>query len=194
MKKGLIVLAIVAGIVVVFVLIVGSWLVGTYNGLVSDRQNVTTSWSNVETEYQRRFDLIPNLVGATKGILVQEQKVFGDIADARTHYAGAQPGSDDQVAATAQYDSAISRLLVVMENYPQLQSYQNVRDLTVELEGTENRISIARMRYNDVVQGYDTEIHQFPVSFVASFGGFADKPLFEATSSASTAPTVNLTN
>jgi LemA protein len=192
MKKLEIVLAGLAGFIILFVVITALWFMGTYNGFVGDRQIAKTQWSNVETQYQRRLDLIPNVVGATQGILTQEQVVFKDIADARTHYAGAQSGSSEQMGAMNGMDSALSRLLVVMENYPTLQSNQNVRDLVTELEGTENRISVARQNYNDVVNKYDTEIHLFPGNFVASFGGFVDKPLYEATSSASIAPVVQL--
>ncbi len=192
MKKLEIIFAGLLGFGLLFVVVGIFWTVGVYNQFVGDRQNVTTQWANVQTEEQRRFDLIPNVVAATQGILTQEQDVFGAIATAREHYANSSSGSSDQVAATGQYDSAISRLLVVMENYPQLQSNQNVRDLTVELEGTENRISVARQNYNDVTNQYDTEIHLFPGNIVAGFGLFVDKPLFVETSSAQSAPQVKL--
>jgi LemA protein len=192
MKKLEIILAGLLGFAILFVVIVFFWWIGTYNQFVADRQTVTTSWSNVETEYQRRFDLIPNVVAATQGILTQEQAVFGEIAAARTQYAGAQSGSTDQANAMSGADSAIGRLLVVMENYPTLQSNANVQSLVVELEGTQNRITVAQLNYNTVVNQYDTEIQLFPGSLIAGFSGFQSKPLFEATSSASTAPTVQL--
>lgn len=188
MKSALITLGVIAAIV----LFVGMWWMGTYNALVTQNQAVSTSWSNVQTQYQRRFDLVPNLVAATKGALQQEQSVFGAIADARTHYAGAAPGSNDQVQATSQYDSAISRLLVIMENYPQLASLQNVRDLTTELAGTENRIQVARDRYNDQVMSYNVLVQRFPSSIVAGISGFQTRDLFQADQGAATAPVVNL--
>src|SRR3990167_3928094 len=117
-------------------LILGGWFLGAYNSMVTQNEQVTTSWAEVQTQYQRRFDLIPNLVAATKGYLDQEQKVFGDIAEARTRYSGAPSGSDEQVEATGQYEGALARLLVVMENYPELKSLQNITALTDELAGT----------------------------------------------------------
>jgi LemA protein len=192
MKKLEIVLAGLFGFIILFVVIVFFWWIGTYNQFVADRQSSTTAWSNVETEYQRRFDLIPNVVAATQGILTQEQAVFGEIAAARTQYAGAQSNSAAQTSAMSGADSAIGRLLVVMENYPTLQSNQNIQTLVVELEGTQNRIAVAQLNYNTAVNQYDTEIQLFPGSFVAGLSGFQSKPLFEATSSASTAPVVQL--
>src|SRR5260221_275948 len=128
---------------------------GTYNGFITQNQSVTTSWAQVETQYQRRFDLIPSLVEATKGVLRQEQTVFKAIADARKGYAGVPSGSVAKVQAAGTLDSALARLLVVIENYPQLKSNETVRDLMNELAGTENRINVARYRYNDTVQGYN---------------------------------------
>src|SRR3990167_4698477 len=127
----------VFGIVVLVVLaFLGLWVMGVYNGLVKQNETVTAEWSKVETQYQRRFDLVPNLVSATKGAMKQEQTVFKAIADARTRYAGAPSGSNEQVAATGQYEGALARLLVVMENYPELKSLQNITALTDELAGT----------------------------------------------------------
>lgn len=188
MKKGLIVL----GVVVLFAFIFGGTVVGSYNSMVRERTAVDTSWSQVETQYQRRFDLIPQLVGATKGTLAQEQKVFGDIAEARTRYAGAPSGSDARVEATGQMESALSRLLVVMENYPVLQSNQTVIALMDELSGTANRVNVAQQRYNETVQVYNTHIHSFPANLVAGFGNFQDKKLFESVNGAETAPPVDL--
>lgn len=192
MKKGLIVLLVVIGIMSLIGLSIFGWITGTYNSFVGQRTGVETSWAQVETQYQRRFDLIPQLVGATKGFLAQEQKVFGDIATARTHYAGSASGSDDRVAATGQMEGALSRLLVVMENYPQLTSNQTVRDLMVELAGTANRVNVAQQRYNEVVQEYDTHVHSFPDNLIASHFNFKDKPLFTSENGANKAPTVDL--
>lgn len=176
------------GLLVIIIL----WFVGSYNGLVSMNQTVSTSWSQVETQYQRRFDLIPNLVNATKGYLKQEQTVFGDIAKARTQYAGAPSGSAQQVQAAGQYESAIGRLLVVMENYPELKSIEAVRNLTDELAGTENRVLVARDRYNEQVRIWNTKITRFPTNFVASSFGFSVKEFFKSDEGASKAPVVNL--
>lgn len=166
--------------------------VGTYNGLVTKRQATETSWAQVETQYQRRYDLIPNLVSATQGFLTQEQKVFGEIAEARTHYAGTQPGSDERVQATGQVESALARLMVIVENYPQLNSNQTVRDLMTELAGTENRIGVARQRYNEVTQEYDVSLKRFPTNLFANVFGFEERPLFKSDQAAAKAPEVKL--
>lgn len=142
------------GLVILVIVIAGGWLMGAYNTMVQGNEAVTQSWAQVETQYQRRFDLVPNLVAATKGALKQEQAVFGAIAEARTRYAGSPAGSNERVAATSQYDGALSRLLVVMENYPELKSLQNVQALTDELAGTENRVAVARDRYNAQVKDW----------------------------------------
>lgn len=117
------------------------WFLGIYNGLLQSSLRVDQSWASVETQYQRRFDLVPNLVGATRGALAQEQEVFGAIAEARTRYAGAQQSGNvnEQVQAANQYESALARLMVIVENYPQLRSLDTVNRLMDELAGTENR-------------------------------------------------------
>lgn len=196
MNKLTAILLGIVGVIVLVCLIVGAWWMGTYNSFVKENENVTTQWSQVETQYQRRFDLIPNLVNATQGYLKQEQKVFGDIAEARTHYASAATSgnANDQVAATNQMEGALSRLLVVMENYPQLQSNQTVSDLMTELSGTENRINVARERYNESVQTYNVDVKSFPDSIIANFGGFKEREFFKAAEGADKAPTVNLNN
>ena len=142
LSKGLIVLAVVG---VVFLSLIG-WFVGGYNDMVTQRNRVDTAFSKVDSAYQRRFDLIPNLVNSVKGAQAQEQKVFGDLAKARTQYSGAQTQADKITAAT-QTESALSRLLVVVENYPQLKSNEQVQNLMIQLEGTENRIKVERDNY-----------------------------------------------
>ena len=184
MKKGLLV---VVAIVVVLVV----WGFSGYNGLVTLNENADAQWAKVETQYQRRFDLIPNLVNSVKAILKQEQTVFGDIAEARTRYSGATT-PDQKAAAATQVESALGRLLVIVENYPQLQSSQNVRDLMTELEGTENRVSVERTRFNDEVRAYNTAVKRFPKNVLASITGFHERAYFQAATGASTAPTVNL--
>ena len=160
--------------------------------MVTQNEQVTTSWAEVQTQYQRRFDLIPNLVAATKGYLDQEQKVFGDIAEARTRYSGAPSGSDEQVEATGQYEGALARLLVVMENYPVLKSDVTVRALTDELAGTENRVAVVRDRYNGQVQVYNVMIKRVPGVFFASLYGFDEREFFKSQEGANSAPVVNL--
>ncbi|MEK7653046.1 MAG: LemA family protein [Patescibacteria group bacterium] len=187
MKKSTIILAVI----VILILAVAGWVWSTYNGLVAMDQNVKGQWAQVETQYQRRFDLIPNLVESVKGIMAQEQKVFGDLAEARTRYAGATTINDKAQAAT-QVESALARLLVIMENYPQLKSAETVQTLMVQLEGTENRVSVERGRYNDEVRAFNTKIKQVPTSIIAPMFGFGEKAYFEAASGAENAPAVNL--
>lgn len=182
---------IILGVVAVFA-IVALWVMSSYNGFVSGEENVKTAWSQVETQYQRRYDLIPNLVEAVKGVLTQEQDVFGKIADARKQYATAPSGSNEKVAAVNQLESGLSRLLVVMENYPQLRSSETVQALMTQLEGTENRISVARERYNEAVQSYNVAVRNFPGKIFASMFGFQEKTRFEAVKEAAAAPKVDL--
>ncbi len=184
MKKTLIVIGVIVLLVVIY-----SW--SSYNGLVTMRENTTAQWQQVETQYQRRFDLIPNLVASVKGVLTQEQKVFGDIANARARYSGAQTVSD-KAAAAGEVESALSRLLVIVENYPALQSSNTVRDLMTQLEGTENRIGTERGRFNETVRVYELAIKRFPRSIVAAMFGFDDISYFEAQTGAENAPTVDL--
>ncbi|MDO8590221.1 MAG: LemA family protein [bacterium] len=180
------VLAII-GVLVLLVI----WGFSGYNGLISLNEAADAQWAKVETQYQRRFDLIPNLVNSVKGILTQEQKIFGDIAEARTRYAGATSANDKALAAS-QVENAFARLLVVMENYPQLQSSSNVRDLMTQLEGTENRISVERIRFNDMIRDYNISVKRFPKNILAGLLGFGERSYFESASGAETSPTVNL--
>jgi LemA protein len=182
MKKTIVVLAIILALI-------GSSLVGTYNSLVTQSQTVDNQWAQVETQYQRRFDLIPNLVEATKGIFEQEKEVFGKLAEARQGYAGAQNPSQKAEAA-AQVESALARLLVIVENYPQLRSNENVLSLMDELAGTENRVSVERKRYNDEVKTFNTQIKRFPTNFIAPIFGFSERSYFEAVEAAEEAPKV----
>lgn len=187
--KGLVIFGVVVVLLLMFVV---APFVGAYNGLVAGNQTVAESWAQVETQYQRRFDLIPNVVNATKGVLRQEQAVFGAIAEARTRYASAPKGSNERVEATQQYESALARLLVVIENYPVLKSYESVRILTDELAGTENRINVARDRYNQQVKAWNTEIVSFPTNILAKFFGFEAREYFDSEEGASKAPVVDM--
>ena len=176
---------------VFLVLIVGLllWVKGAYNQMVSLETQVDTSWAQVENQYQRRVDLVPSLVNSVQGAMKQEQAVFGAIAEARTRYSGAQKTSE-KVAAAGQLEGALARLLVVMENYPQLKSTETVQTLMTQLEGTENRISVERQRYNDVVGLYNQTIRSFPSNLMASMFGFEKKDFFKAQEGANVAPKV----
>lgn len=162
-----------------------------YNSLVKTNIAVDQQWSQVESQYQRRFDLIPNLVNSVKGAMSQEKEVFDSIAQARTRYAGAKT-PDAQAAAASQVEGSLARLLVVMENYPQLKSIDAVQGLMAELAGTENRVAVERMRYNDMVASYNVGVQTFPGSLVAGMFGFHSRELFKATEGSDTPPTVNL--
>jgi LemA protein len=187
MKTGVIVLIIV----VLLVLWIGGTFVGHRNEMVRKREAVNSAWSQVDVVLQRRADLIPNLVETVKGIAGQEQKVFGDIAAARAALIGAKTPAD-KIAANGQLDGALGRLLVVVENYPQLRSNENFLRLQDELAGTENRIAIERKRYNDTLQDYNTYIGLFPNNIVASLSGFArNDAYFKAEEGSRQAPKVN---
>jgi LemA protein len=181
-----------AGIMLVAagLLIVG-WSTLTYNGLVRARLAVDAQWAQVETQYQRRVDLVPNLTAAVRGILAQERTVFRDLALARTAYLSAPPGSPDRVRAANDLERSLGRLLGVVEAYPQLRNTDVIARLMDELTGTENRIAIERRRYNERVRTYDTLIQQFPGSLVASAGHFLPRPYFTTAASAG-APRVTL--
>jgi len=166
------------------------WLWSGYNGLVIRDEAVTAQWANVESTYQRRLDLIPNIVNTVKGSAAQDEKVFGDLANARANYAGAQ-STDEKAAAASQAESAISRLLVIVENYPTLKSQESFQALIAELEGTENRISVERMRYNEKVRDYNVMIRKVPRNIIAHVFGFAPHELFEASAGADQAPEVD---
>jgi len=190
MKKGI--LGVIIALVVIAGLLVMP-LIGSYNNLVTLSENADQQWANVETVLQRRYDLIPNLVESVKGAMAQEQEVFGQIADARAAMAGAST-VDEQVEASNQLEGALGRLLVVMENYPELRSNENVTRLMDELAGTENRISVERGRYNEIVADYNRKIKRFPTVIIAGMMGFDERAYFEAADGAETAPKVDLTN
>ncbi|MEK7604235.1 MAG: LemA family protein [Patescibacteria group bacterium] len=178
---------ILVGVLIVLALYVG----GKYNGLVRQDEGVSTAWAQVESQYQRRFDLIPNLVSSVQGAMAQEQSIFIALAEARTRYAGAST-PDARAAAANQLEGSLARLLVVMENYPQLKSIDAVQGLMSELAGTENRVAVERMRYNEAVRGYNVSVKTFPGSLVAGMFGFDPRTMFEAKEGAEDAPKVNL--
>src|ERR1700693_5379763 len=191
MGKGLIAVIVVVAIVLLIVLFAFGQYVSVKNTLVSKNEAVKAAWSQVDIVLQRRADLIPNLVETVKGYAQQEVTVFGDIAKARSALLSA--GTPEQkIAANGQLDGALGRLLVVVENYPQLKSNENFLRLQDELAGTENRIAVERRRYNEVVQDYNTYISLFPNSLVASIGGFTrNDAYFKTEEGARTAPKVN---
>ena len=176
------------------VAVVGLAALGTsgcsYNTFVSQEESIKTQWAQVENQLQRRNDLIPNLVETTKGIADQEKAVFIQIAEARAKLAGART-PEDTMAAANQQSSALARLLVVSENYPQLKSNETFNRLMDELSGTENRIAVERMRYNEKVQEYNTARRQFPSNVTASMFGFKEHALFTAPPDAQKVPKVN---
>src|SRR6202140_3526458 len=161
----------ILAVLLVIALVCGSAFVSRRNQMAVKREAVNAAWSQVDVVLQRRADLIPNLVETVKGIAVQEQTVFGDIAKARSALLSASTPTD-KIAANQRLDSALGRLLVVVENYPQLKSNENFLRLQDELAGTENRIAVERRRYNDTLQDYNTFIALFPNSLVASLSGF----------------------
>jgi LemA protein len=187
MKAAIIVLVIL----VLLAFIVGSAYVSRRNAMVTKREAVNAAWAQVDVVLQRRADLIPNLVQTVKGYAVQEQTVFGDIAAARAALLGAKTPTD-KIAANNQLDGALGRLLVIVENYPQLKSNENFLRLQDELAGTENRIAVERRRYNQAVQDYNTYISLFPNSLVAGFAGFVrNDAYFKTDEGARQAPKVN---
>lgn len=187
MKGG--VLVIVA-VIAVLVLVIGGWVAGNYNTLVQKSTEVDKAFAEVDNLLQRRNDLIPNLVETVKGIAAQEQVVFGEIANARAAMAGART-PEQKFAAGQQMDSALGRLLVVIENYPQLKSQENFLRLQDELAGTENRLSVGRTRYNDVAAEYNVMVKRFPTNLFAGMFGYREKPFYPIAPGARDVPKVS---
>ena len=165
----------------------------SYNTFVSQEETIKTQWAQVENQLQRRNDLIPNLVETAKGYAQQERDVFGAIADSRAKLAGAQ-SPEQRMAAANEQSNALARLLVVVENYPDLKSNQTFARLMDELAGTENRLAVERMRYNERVQAYNTSRRSFPSNVTAGIFGFKEHPLFNAPPEAERLPKVNFGN
>jgi LemA protein len=177
-------------IVLVVVIVLAFWVVGKYNFFINQNEAITGQWAQVENQLQRRFDLIPNVINTVKGITKQEKDVFSQLANARTQYAGATT-TDQKAVAAGQVESSLGKLLVIVENYPELKSSQSFRDLTVELEGTENRIAVERMKYNDLVKSLNASVKTFPNSILASIFGVAERSYFEVTNEAQAVPKVD---
>lgn len=181
----------ILAVLLIIALLLGSSFVGRRNQMAVKREAVNAAWSQVDVVLQRRADLIPNLVETVKGFAVQEQTVFGDIAKARSALLSASTPTD-KIAANQRLDSALGRLLVVVENYPQLKSNENFLRLQDELAGTENRIAVERRRYNETLQDYNTYLSLFPNNLVASLGGFArNDAYFKTDEGARQVPKVN---
>ena len=187
MNKGIKIALIIVGILIILGIPVSG-----YNNLVALEQRVNSASSNIDTQLQRRSDLIPNLVNTVKGYAVQEKTIFTDIANARSRLAGAS-NVQEQAAADSELSGALSRLLVVVENYPELKSNQNFRDLSIQLEGTENRIAVARQDYNAAVTNYNTRRRKFPNNIIASLFNFQEKTLYKASEGAKEVPSVDFT-
>lgn len=161
-----------------------------YNKLVTGEENIDAAWAQVENQLQRRFDLIPNLVNTVKGYAEHEEEVFTQIADARTKYGGADT-VDEAAAANDELSSALSRLLVIVENYPQLKSDVQFTRLMDELAGTENRLAVARKDYNETVQTFNNNVRRFPGNLIAGMFGFEKKDYFEIKEGVEEAPSVD---
>lgn len=191
MKKGVIVLVIIG--------IIGIWMWSSYNGLVPKDENVKEKWAKVQNQYQRRLDLIPNLVNTVKGAANFEQKTLTDVIEARAKATqmtidpnNLTPEKLKEFQATqGQLSQAMGRLMMITENYPTLQANKNFLDLQTQLEGTENRITVARNDYNESVKEFNTSVRKFPVNLIAGFMKMSEKPTFEAEAAAQKAPTVN---
>ena len=185
-------------IVVVIALILGGYGCSSYNGLVKNDTQVQNAWANVQTQYQRRADLIPNLVNTVKGAANFEKSTLEAVVNARAKATGVNLNADQLTpeniqkfqAAQDQLGGSLSRLLAVAENYPQLRATQNFSELQAQIEGTENRIGVARKDFNDVATGYNQSVRSFPNNIFAGIFGFQRKGLFEASQAAQNAPTV----
>ncbi len=196
MKKALIITLAIALVVLGMLFL---WVQGTYNGLVSSQEDVNRAWADVQSTYQRRTDLIPNLVETVKGYAAHEREVLTGVADARGRVGQVVISAENLTpealrnfqAAQQQLSGALSRLLAVAERYPDLKANQNFLDLQTQLEGTENRINVARSRFNESAQGYNTRRRRFPAIVIANLLGFASKPYFEAEAGAERAPKVS---
>ena len=192
MKKSIIIIIAVVAVIVI-------WAVSMYNGLVTMDESVNSQWANVETQYQRRADLIPNLVNIVKGYASHEKETLEGVVEARSKATQMQVNANDLTPEKlAEYQkaqgavtSALGKLLAITENYPDLKANQNFLELQAQLEGTENRINVARTNFNNAAQAYNTAIRRFPKSLFASMFGFDKHAYFEAAEGTETAPTVS---
>jgi LemA protein len=198
MKKGCLIWIIIGVIIGLFVIGLISWGIRTNNQMVTLQEGVTSQWGNVETQYQRRADLIPNFVNTVKGAAAFEQETLTQVIEARAKATQVTLDPTNMTAenmqefqaAQSEVSSALSRLMVVVEKYPELKATQNFRDLQVALEGTENRISVERRKFNETAQAFNTYIKKFPQSIIAGMRGFTERPYFESMEGAEIAPQV----
>ncbi|MCL5021222.1 MAG: LemA family protein [Bacteroidetes bacterium] len=202
MSRGAVIALSIVGVFILIILGIVGWGVSTYNKLVTYDQNVKQSWGEVETQYQRRVDLIPNLVATVKGYAKHEASVFEEVANARASAGRVTLNVDPKVLQNPQafarfqqvqgeLGNALTHLMAVAENYPNLKADQNFLALQAQLEGTENRIAVARMRFNLAVQGFNTLVLRFPSALIASMTGFHNLAYFQAAQGAATAPQVH---
>ncbi len=193
---------LVAGGLVALIAVIAMYAAGVYNGLVASQQEVEAQWAQVENVYQRRADLVPNLVATVKGSAGFEQETLRQVVEARSRVGQITPQATEQILNDPQkfaqfqqaqdgLSSALSRLMVVVERYPELRSTQAFQDLMGQLEGTENRITVERRRFNEVAQDYNTRVRRFPAALFAGMFGFQPRPYFTAQPGAETAPTVD---
>ena len=194
LSKGVITLLVILG----FVLILFFWIKGAYNGMVSKEEQVTSAWSQVENVYQRRADLIPNLVATVKGYAAHEKETLEGVINARSKATQTTVDptkmNEESIkkfqAAQGELSSALGRLMVIVERYPDLKANKNFLELQSQLEGTENRITVERQKFNEIAQGYNTYIRQFPKNIIAGMFGFERKAYFEAKEGSDVAPKV----
>jgi len=199
-NKFLVGCLVVVGVVILLAIAVYSWGVHSYNNMVNMDEGVKASWSQVENQYQRRYDLIPNLVATVKGYAEHESSTFEAVTEARAKLGGMVNIGEEVLndpalfekyqQAQASLSGALQRLMVVQENYPELKANQNFLALQDQLEGTENRISVERKRFNDSAKAFNTYIKQFPRVLISNMFGFKEKPYFSASEGAATAPKV----
>mgnify|MGYP000280450328 CR=1 FL=1 len=195
-KTWIIVIAVIP--VIAIIAVIAIYFTSTYNSMVAQEEAVSTAWSNVENQYQRRSDLIPNLVNTVKGYATHEKETFDAVVSARAKATQTTVSIDDLTPekmqayqrAQGEVGSALSRLLAVTENYPELKANENFKELQAQLEGTENRISVERRKFNETVRGYNTAIRKFPRNIVAGMFGFEKHPYFEAEEGSEKAPEV----
>ena len=200
MNKTLIIVLSILGAIVLGLIVIGISVAGIYNGLVGGSQAVDASWAQVQNVYQRRADLIPNLVQTVQGAANFEKSTIVQVTEARASVGRVNINQNQAPTDAAQLEqfqkaqgqlsNALSRLLMVSENYPDLKASANFRDLQAQLEGTENRITVERGRFNEVVQAYNTQVKTFPAVFFAAMFGFQQKPYFQSVAGAETAPAV----
>ena len=200
MSKGLKTGLIITGIILLVIFSMYGCVTRSYNSMVTAEETVKAAWSQVENVYQRRFDLIPNLVSTVKGYASHEEKVFTEIAEMRSRAGGVVNVSEEVLnnpetfekfqKVQSELGGSLQRLLAVAENYPELKANENFRDLQSQLEGTENRITVERKRFNEAVQSYNIGIRKFPQAILANMFGFREKPYFKADEQAASAPKV----